>query len=243
MRIVKVNAIASTNSYLKDYSRAMALEEDVLLYTEVQRQGRGQRGAFWESEPYSNLTFSIYKRLDGFKADRQFYITMAVSLAVYDLLDSLGVKRLSIKWPNDILAGSRKICGILIESVVKKGAVDAVIIGVGLNVNQTVFDHAPRATSVQLETGKEHDLHNLLKSVPPLIDRHFAPVINGDLGELKSDYKHLLFKRGVPSLFRDCFGKTFMAIIEGVSPQGLLLLKREDDTISTHDLKEVKLLY
>ena len=243
MRIVKVDAIASTNSYLKEYSRSTGLREDVLLWTEVQKKGRGQRNNYWESKPYQNLTFSIYKRASGFKASQQFYITMAASLAVFELLQGLGLKRLSVKWPNDIMAGSRKICGILIESVIKKSNLDAVIIGVGLNVNQTVFDHAPKATSVKLETGTTSEIKELLHMISPLLKKYVAFITAGEFDAIKTKYEELLFRRGVPSVFEDVSGHSFMAIIDGVSPQGLLLLKKEDHTAMAYDIKKVKLLY
>ncbi len=243
MRIVKVNATASTNTYLKEYSRSTDLREDILLWTEVQKKGRGQRGSFWESDPYKNLTFSIYKSVNGISANEQFYITMAASLAVYELLDGLGVKRLSIKWPNDILAGSRKICGILIESIIKNGDMSAVIIGVGININQTVFNHAPRATSVKLETGKTNDLQRVLLNIPSLFEEYVDNILARDFKNLKLRYESLLFRRDVPSVFEKQSGNSFMGIIEGVSPTGLLLLKDEDGNTFKYDLKEIKLLY
>ena len=144
MKVVKLNATTSTNSYLRAYTKEFDSESDILVWTLDQQAGRGQRGASWESEPGKNLTCSVFKRVEGLPMNRSFYITMATSLAVYEALEAYGVKNLAVKWPNDILAGKSKICGILIESVIRNGLY-AVIIGVGLNINQKIFKYAPRA--------------------------------------------------------------------------------------------------
>lgn len=243
MRIVKVNATASTNSYLREFCRSMRIREVILLWTDHQFAGRGQRGATWESEPFKNLTFSVFKRVRLLPIDQQFYITMAASLAIFDLLNDLGLERIRVKWPNDILAGSRKICGILIESVIKNSKLDAVIIGVGLNVNQTSFNHAPKATSLQLETETEYDLSTLIGKISKLFEKYVNRIVQGDFDQIKADYEAKLFKKDTPALFVDPDGHRFNGMIRGVSREGKLILQHEDDSRQLYGLKELKMLY
>ncbi len=243
MRIVKVNATASTNSYLREFCRSMRIREDILLWTDHQFAGRGQRGATWESEPFKNLTFSVFKRARLLPIDKQFYITMAASLAVFELLKELKVERLSVKWPNDILAGNRKLCGILIESVVKNNKLDAVIIGVGLNVNQILFEHAPKATSLKLETDIDYELPELIIKVSQLFEKYVNRITKGDFEQIKADYESKLFKKDKPALFSDLSGNHFNGMIKGVSHMGKLILQHEDDSHHNYGSKELKMLY
>ena len=70
---------------------------------------------------------------------------MVMSLAIVKALERLNIPKLSIKWPNDILSANKKICGVLIENVIKQNQLESSIIGIGLNVNQNKFDNLPQA--------------------------------------------------------------------------------------------------
>jgi len=118
------------------------MDQDLKDFTVVsaneQTNGRGQMGTVWESEPSKNLMVSVFKKIDCLAIDQQFYVSMASSLAVLKTLKKIQIPNLSVKWPNDILSDNRKICGVLIESIVRKQQLDAIIVGIGLNVNQRV---------------------------------------------------------------------------------------------------------
>jgi len=119
-----------------------------------QTAGRGQKGNQWESAAGENLTFSILWHPAFLAAERQFAVLEIVALAICDLLDSLGLMA-TIKWPNDVYVGDRKILGVLIEHFLCGSELSASIVGIGLNLNQTRFGHdAPNPTSVLLETGQ-----------------------------------------------------------------------------------------
>ncbi len=243
MRIVKVNATASTNSYLREFCRSMHIRDDILLWTDHQFSGSGQRGTTWESEPFKNLTFSVSKRAHLLPIDMQFYITMAASLAIFELLKEIGVERISVKWPNDILAGSRKLCGILIESVVKNNKMDNVIVGVGLNVNQINFEHAPKATSLKLEMDTDYELPALITKISQLFEKYIDRITTGDFEQIKADYESRLFKKDKPASFSSPTGHQFIAIIKGVSHIGKLILQHEDNILQHYGLKELKMHY
>ena len=242
MHIVKLNATSSTNTYLKEYARELDFKDDILVWTHAQVEGRGQRGAIWESEPGKNLTFSVFKRVEGFRADRTFYMTMAASLMVVETLEHFGVRQLAVKWPNDILAGARKICGILIETIIRDGLY-GVILGVGINVNQKVFEKAPRATSVLLEIGRVTDLDEVLDYFIKSFYKYAELVSQFDFATLHQLYEQQLFRKDKVSTFELPGGKHIAGIINGVSKNGKLILQLEDELLKEFDLKEIKLLY
>ncbi|MFI8378647.1 biotin--[acetyl-CoA-carboxylase] ligase [Leeuwenhoekiella sp. NPDC079379] len=242
MKIVKLNATTSTNTYLRAYTRKLDIKDDTIVWATEQSAGKGQRGAYWESEKDKNLTFSVFKRIEGLRADRQFYITMATSLAIYEALQELGISQLSVKWPNDILAGRSKICGVLIESVIRNGLY-AVIIGIGVNVNQKIFTRAPRATSILLETGKHHQPEEIMKMLISKFYHYVDLVTKSEFAGLKADYEAKLFRKDKASTFELPSGELFTGIIKEVSKTGKLILQIEDELLKEFDLKELKLLY
>ncbi len=244
MNIVKLNATASTNAYLKDYLLAT---EEVKDYTVVvakeQVAGRGQMGTTWVSESGKNLTFSVLKRFDDFLVSNQFFLNICVSLAIYDFLKQQQVPNLSIKWPNDILSGHSKICGILIENILSGKKIQASVIGIGLNVNQLEFKNLPNVSSLKLLLGRTFDLDYLLKSFTVVFKKYFNEEINKGKEQLQFSYESLLFRKNKPSTFKNMDGELFMGFIKGVSPEGKLLITLEDNIVTEYGLKEVQLLY
>ena len=136
-----------------------------------QTAGRGQRGNTWLSAPGMNLTFSIVLKhgnegLVDITPDKQFVINDIISKTIVEFLSRHGIDA-RIKLPNDIYVADRKICGILIEHSVLGSSLVHSIIGIGLNVNQTIFDESlPNPTSMLLEKGKGlDDLQSLLEEL------------------------------------------------------------------------------
>ena len=242
MRIVKLRTIDSTNDYLKSLVKKERLRQDTLVWTLEQTNGRGQMGTKWSSETDKNLTFSIFRKVQRVAIEEQFYVTMAASLAVKAVLQKLLIQNLSVKWPNDILSDKQKICGILIESVIKRSKLDAVILGVGLNVNQTDFGDVLRATSIKSITGVHFDLEEILNLLVEQFHFYVQLLSEGKLNKIKEDYEANLFRKDKPSTFLGRKGK-FVGIIKGVTPLGKLILLEEDDILNEYDLKEVQLLF
>ena len=165
MRIIKLNAIDSTNLFLRSLCLDTHVEDFTVVVAKHQTKGRGQMGTVWSSQDAKNLTFSVFKRFDNLKLDQQFVISMVSSLAVINTLKKLNLPKLSVKWPNDILSANKKICGILIENVIKQNNVAATVVGIGLNVNQVNFSNLPQASSLLNVTGIPYDLDELLQSI------------------------------------------------------------------------------
>lgn len=242
MRLVKLDAIDSTNDYLKALSQAGHVESFTVVSTENQTKGKGQMGAKWTSEVGKNLTISIL--VNDFVADasRLFELNIVFSLTVIDTLRGLGIPQLTIKWPNDILSGNKKIGGILIENSLKSNGQIVSVIGLGLNVNQEHFDGLPQAGSLKIVTGTFFDKDDLLVSIVKKFKEGVAawPL---EFQKMTSTYQENLFKKGTPMPFEDANGNRFMGIIQGVSASGKLLLLRENDVVLEYELKSLKMLY
>ncbi|WP_299770020.1 biotin--[acetyl-CoA-carboxylase] ligase [uncultured Dokdonia sp.] len=243
MRIVKLHTTDSTNDYLKSLAKEENLEEDTVVWALEQTNGRGQMGTKWSTTPSKNLTFSVFRKVQQITIDQQFYALMAASLAVKDVLKKLLIKNVSVKWPNDILSDKKKICGILIENVIKKGELNAMVIGVGLNVNQTVWENVPRATSIKTQTGIHFDIQEILNMLLEQFHFYVKMLLDGDLEKIKENYETHLFRKDKPSTFLNANKEQFVGIIQGVTNQGKLILLEEDNVINEYDLKEIELCF
>ena len=243
MRIIKLNATDSTNAYLKNVMLSEVLDDFTIVIANKQLKGRGQMGASWQSEAGKNLTFSILKKLNGLAVSEQFVLNIAVSTAVYTTLKRLQIPDLRIKWPNDILSGSAKICGILIENVLLDHKINSAIIGIGLNINQQIFPGVSGAGSLKQITGRtfiiDEVMHLLLKELKNVFNDYEGKSIS----QLKEHYESLLFRKDKPSTFKDGNQALFMGYIRGISDEGKLKIEVEDNIIRTFDLKEVQLMY
>ena len=242
MRIIKLNAIDSTNSFLKE----MIYTEDVADYTIVvaqhQTKGRGQMGTTWNSDKGKNLMFSMFKDLSIHVVEFPFYISMAISLAIFKTLKTLNIPYLSIKWPNDILSADKKICGILIENVIKN-KLNSTIIGIGINVNQTEFNNLPKASSLKNITGVHYNLDEILHSIIKHTKAYSEILQQGDYDVVKNEYEANLFRKNKPSTFKNAEGELFSGFITGVTKYGKLMVTLEDEIVKKFDLKEVTLMY
>ncbi|MFD0862612.1 biotin--[acetyl-CoA-carboxylase] ligase [Sungkyunkwania multivorans] len=243
MNIIKLDAIGSTNDYLKEIYTKRNLEDYTVVSALEQIKGRGQIGTSWASEKGKNLTISVLKKIVCLDHSEQFSISMGVSLAIVKALNYFAVPQLKIKWPNDILSANKKICGILIENIIKNGQMNAAVIGIGLNVNQTYFDHLQSASSLKLINGITYSLDEVLHQVMKQL-KEYAPLIEDRaFDQLKKEYEENLFRKDKPSTFKNLDGELFMGFIQGVTDTGKLLVKLEDNRIEEFDLKQIKLLY
>lgn len=243
MKIVKLNATDSTNVYLKDLVNSQSLEDYTIVVADEQTMGRGQMGTKWQSEPFKNLTFSVLKKVERLNIVNPFLLNICASLAVYNTLKKEFVPDLHIKWPNDILSGNSKLCGILIENIISGSQLKESIIGIGLNVNQTMFNNLPKVSSMKLVLGKTFDMDQLLKSFQIELEKIFLRLEDVGVKPLQKDYENVLFRKGKPSTFKDNEGKLIMGFIRGVSDEGRLQVTLEDDVKKEFDMKEVSLLY
>jgi BirA family biotin operon repressor/biotin-[acetyl-CoA-carboxylase] ligase len=242
MNIIKLSAINSTNDYLKKLLNTQHVENYTVVVAEHQTAGRGQMGSEWQAEGGKNLTFSVLIKDLLLDVGAIFNLNAAVAVSVVQALETFSVPGLAIKWPNDILAGNKKIGGILIENNIKSDGEIFSIAGIGLNINQENFDGLPKASSLKLIAGKDFDKEAILNAVIITLRRNIAALINKDSKALWDAYHRMLFKKDMPMPF-ESRGIKFMGIIRGVTGNGNLEVLLEDETIASYSIKEVQLLY
>lgn len=243
MNIIKLNATDSTNLYLKNLVLSGTPDDLTVVVADLQTKGRGQMGENWNSEYGKNLTFSVLKEIKNFNIKDQFQLNICVSLAIFDALNALKIPDLKIKWPNDILSGTSKICGILIENIIKGTEIRVSIIGVGLNVNQTDFPNLFNASSLKLLLEKMFILDDVLERLLLNIKDRLGQLESDGIISMTKSYQKVLFRKDQPSVFRNKDGKLFNGIITGVSKIGKLQVLTETNGLKEFDLKQIKLLY
>ncbi len=208
-----------------------------------QTSGRGQRGNQWLTHAGENLTFSMVVKFgDGgltpLEANRQFAINRSVTLGVSDYLDSVGIE-CAVKWPNDIYAGNRKICGILIENTLHGQLIASSVIGIGLNVNQKEFPpQLVNPVSMAILTGKEYDIRGELVKLCRCVRNRLH-----DLDGNKDEYVRRLYRYSVFHEYVVCSsGESIKAKIIGVADSGLLKIETEKGERIQFAFKEISYL-
>jgi len=240
--INKLNAISSTNNYLKEKLSNAACKDGDLIWTKHQTEGRGQRNKSWLSEANKSLSLSIYKTFEGKTPQHPFEISSAVACAIIRTLHSMGIPGLNIKWPNDILSCNYKIGGILIENYYKYSRLNETIIGLGLNINQEKFDSLPHAGSLFMITQREWDIETVFNT----LIQNFKNVSFSDLLDHEKEnltmFNSFLWRKNKPSKFYGSEGK-FEAIPLEVTQEGNLIISNLEGGLSTINLNQARILY
>jgi BirA family biotin operon repressor/biotin-[acetyl-CoA-carboxylase] ligase len=156
-KIHYLKEVNSTNSYAWKLASNGSVEGEVVI-ADSQKMGRGRKKHVWQSPPDCNLYTSIILR-PSIKPSLAPQLTLMTGVAIAELLTQYCPDQVFLKWPNDVLIGGKKICGILTEMSVKHGAVDFVVVGIGININirKTDLDreHRDKATSLFEETARQ----------------------------------------------------------------------------------------
>lgn len=236
--VITIEKVESTQNYLIDLSNKSELQEGIVINALSQFKGVGQFENKWESESGKNLTFSLLLKPRFLNPASQFLLTQVLSLAISDYLLTQTDKPVSIKWPNDIYIGKKKICGILVKNQLLGTIFENSFCGIGLNVNQEIFPPLPNPTSLFLETGKEFDLNKVLKAVLESINLRYNQLKEGKIETLERDYMERL-------LYKDVFahyiykGSEIEARIFDVNEYGHLLLEDRCRNEICCELKEI----
>jgi BirA family transcriptional regulator, biotin operon repressor / biotin---[acetyl-CoA-carboxylase] ligase len=242
MKLIKLNAIDSTNEFLKGLSNKEDLENFTVVTAENQTKGKGQMGAVWNSEVGKNLIMSVLVKDFLSEINEIFNLNIAVATAVITALKKQNIPSLSIKWPNDILSANKKIGGILIENSIKSDGTILSIVGLGLNANQTNFEGLPKASSLAVVVGHELNKEELLSAIVSQLEANVEESKQNPTS-LRQQFVDLLFKKGEPMPFTNQKEEKFMGIIQGISPVGRLQVLLEDDSVAEFDIKEIQMLY
>ncbi|MDT0552416.1 biotin--[acetyl-CoA-carboxylase] ligase [Urechidicola vernalis] len=242
MHLIKLNATESTNTFLKEYIRKNDAENYTVVCAKEQTKGRGQYNASWFSEGGKNLTFSVLLKFDSLFVKDQFYISKIISLAVKQVLVKFLPNKITVKWPNDILADDKKIAGILIENGLKNGIVSHSIVGIGLNVNQEQFPKQINAISMKNLSCSHWDLDVVLAAIVDSIKSHMYFLENRKLTEIDAEYLNELYRFDQISNYADLNGNLIKGKIIGVSRIGKLQLELESKEREEFEIKELKFI-
>ncbi len=219
--------IDSTNTYLMNQRE---IKDRILVLAEFQRRGKGRLNRKWLANAYDNLTFSIGLKPNLLPVELpylNFYASLSVAYAVEELTQT----SVETKWPNDLLLGGKKFCGILIESQFEENRISRSVIGIGINVNQTLFqdEFKNRTTSLKLHFGTIFDRELLLAKVIGKFALNYWKMkesINSIISEWKRRCRTLGEKISLTN------GKEIhTGIFEDVTKQGLLVLTQNGEKI------------
>ncbi|HWS60015.1 MAG TPA: biotin--[acetyl-CoA-carboxylase] ligase, partial [Flavobacterium sp.] len=209
MQLIKLDAIDSTNEFLKGLSSTLIQDSFTVVTAENQTNGKGQMGSVWNSEPGKNLIMSVLIRDFVTDINQIFDINIVVSVSIIQVLVDLNIPELSIKWPNDIMSYDKKIGGILIENSIKSDGSINSIVGLGLNVNQMNFENLPKASSLAVICNTTFDKEEILLKIIENLKLNIQNwKLNSDL--FWSLYTNKLFKKGLPMPFENQNLQNFM---------------------------------
>jgi BirA family biotin operon repressor/biotin-[acetyl-CoA-carboxylase] ligase len=235
MKSMYLRETRSTNLVLKEMLREYELPEGFVLRTDFQSAGKGQLGNSWESEKGKNLLFSVLLYPQHIAIDQQFILSQLVSVAILRTLNSF-CAGFSIKWPNDIYFGDKKIGGILIENSLQGSKLNTSIVGIGLNINQKTFrSDAPNPVSLRQITAKNQRRKNILQDVLNNIYELYKKM---DVEAIRKEYFENLYRRVGFYTYRDNKG-LFEAELAGIESDGCLKLKTRTGEIRAYYFKEV----
>ena len=239
MKIIKLDAIDSTNSYLKKLLTKESLDDLTVVISKHQTKGKGRNGNIWANDASLNLAFSIYKRFNRLSINNKFILNLISSIAVFHLLNENKLNKLTIKWPNDIMSENKKISGILIENSVKGNFINHSVIGVGINVNQRKFKNLPNATSMFIETGREFSLDSLASRLGEIFSMNFLQYEKNE-GALLKYYNNQLFLKNTDSNFITKDGKRFSGKITRINKNGELIIMKADKREVNYTENEIR---
>ena len=235
---IQFDAIASTNSYAIDRIQANLAAHGTTYFAHNQTEGKGQRGKKWVTENGTNIILSVIVDCSILPIQNQFKLSAAVALACFDFFSQYAGEETTIKWPNDIYWRDRKAAGILIENIVRGSDWTYAVIGIGMNINQTIFSpEAKNPVSLKQITSKNFDIIDMAKQLCSCLEKRYEQVINNDFENILLNYNKHLYKATQQVTLKKKF-IVFKCIIDGVNQYGQLLVK--DAAQTSFDFGEVE---
>ena len=224
---VYLEEIDSTNSFILDKKNKIEHDGSIVL-AEKQTKGRGRRDKVWYSEKGLNLNFSILITDKKLLSRNLNILNLGLSLVISNSIDNLYSVQSNVKWPNDVLINGKKTAGILLESNSKGSSIEKLIIGIGVNVNQTSFmgEFNLPPTSIKLVTKKNIEREKLLAEIL----NNLEDIINRIKSKPKSILEDWINKCASigKRIDVDQDGKILTGIFEDLDENGFLLLRIKD---------------
>lgn len=229
LKIYRFDELESTNLYLK--KNASEYDSFSVILADTQTAGRGRFDRKWVSRNSRGLTFSLKIPLDTIPVENWCNLTQLMALAVTELLEKQSVFSL-IRWPNDIIVGTAKICGILAETVTIDGK-SCIVLGTGININESRDDFANldrEATSLAILTNREYDIYPVLKDLLLIFAKLLSEAAVSGFGPFISRIGTLLYRPQTP--VKVVGGDTeYTGTIRGLNAQGRILLDTVNGTV------------
>lgn len=224
---IYVEEIDSTNTYLLDRKNGI-MESGTVVLAEKQTKGRGRKDRVWYSSKEQNLTFSILLLKEYNLFEHLNLINFSASLAVANSIENLYQLRTELKWPNDVLINKKKTCGILLESSSQGNRLDRVVVGIGVNVNQTMFQgqfNFP-PTSIRIELGREVEREKLLAEILNNFEFYLSKILS-EPGYITREWKDKCKMIGEKIYVKE--GELIKTgIFDDLDDEGFLLLRTKD---------------
>lgn len=235
---IHLDTVNSTMQYLARPELSACEDSFIVVTADYQTAGRGQKGTSWESEAGKNLLLGILLRPTFLHPQEQFYLSEICALALVETLNTYA-DGFTIKWPNDIYYGNRKVSGMLLEHTLLGATLSQTIVGIGLNVNQqTFFSDAPNPMSLLQILGKEVCRETVLNAFLQRFQTYYQHLERQDFSAIHKSYLHHLYRRNEWAKFRDEIA-TFEGRIVDVEHTGRLVIEKPDGTLRKFAFKEV----
>ncbi len=235
-QLIYLPTCPSTNTVAYELLLKNEATEGCVVITDHQTEGRGQRGNTWEAEPDKNITLSVILKPVFVSIPQQFYLTIIVSLAILDTIQDVAPGIFKIKWPNDVVAGDKKLAGILIQNSISRSNLQHSVVGIGLNVNQKIF-RFPQATSLAKLTNKEFKRVELTEKLLEQLEKRYLELKGNGLERLKFEYLQALYR--YQSLHKyQIEGQPIEGQIVGIDATGRLALQIKEE-LRYFNFKEV----
>lgn len=230
----------STNDIAAEIIQNKPVFDGTIVITADQTAGRGQRGNSWEAYPNENITVSIILRPDFLTISQQFNLNIAISLGIHEFLKSFLLNGTpTIKWPNDIYVGQKKMGGVLIENTIAGNRINYSVIGIGLNINQLNFMNE-NATSLRLVTQQSTDfeIKKLIESLCVSLEKYYLSLKNGHWQAQRKLYLEKLFRVKEWHYF-DVNEEKFLGKIVDIAPDGRLMIEINNE-VKLFNFQEIK---
>lgn len=230
---------ASTNEDAKDLADDGATHGS-LVVTEYQSGGKGRRGRVWTAEKGSTVAMSLILKPD-FSPSKASRLTLLMALAVAEVIHHITDLDVKIKWPNDIIVNGKKVCGILTEMSAEPDYINYVIIGVGINVNNTEFPDEIKETATSLlnEKGDRVGRTDLIVGIMDFFEYYYNVYEeNQDIADFVDLYESYLVNKDKEVRVLDPKGE-YKGIAQGINDNGELIVQKEDGSFVRIDSGEV----
>lgn len=192
---IELQVIDSTNNYAMALAKNGEAQHGMAVFANHQTAGKGQRGKAWKDAAGQNIALSVLLNAKGLLVSSQFKVSVAVALAAQHFFSKYALDETTIKWPNDIYWRDRKAAGILIENLITGQEWQWAVAGIGVNINQTVFEGLGNAVSLKQITGREFNTISLAKELAALVIDYFNQLQTAGFEQLLKQYNTRLYKK------------------------------------------------